>query len=113
MYDNFHKLITAKNLMATVYPHPHTFMPRKSCLINLFQSFQGWIAGVDIIYLDYLKGLLIMCFIIGYSISWMKGYGVFCNLLLWLMDFLNQRKQRVSVDGAHFRWCRVISDVPQ
>ena len=94
-------------------------MPRKSYLINFFEYFQGWIAsvdggfGVDIIYLDYIKGLLILCFIIGYSISWMKGYGISCNLLLWLMDFLNQRKQRVSVDGAHSRWCRVISSVPQ
>ena len=94
-------------------------MPRKFCLINLFEYFQDWIAsvnggfGVDIIYLDYIKELLIMCFIIGYSISWMKGYGVSCNLLLWLMDYLNQRKQRVSVDRGHSRWCRVISGVLQ
>ena len=36
-------------------------MPRKSCLTNLLESFQDWIAsvddgfGVDIIYLHYKK----------------------------------------------------------
>ena len=36
------------------------------------------------------------------------------NLLLWLKVFLNQRYQRVTVDGAHFKCrCSGISDVPQ
>ena len=50
-------------------------MPRKSCLTNLLESFQDWIRtfdgafGIDIIYLDYKK-LLIVCLIVGYCISW-------------------------------------------
>ena len=32
---------------------------------------------------------------------------------MWLKDFLNQRYQRVTVDGAPSEWCSVISGVPQ
>ena len=42
-----------------------------------------------------------------------KGYGVCGNLLSWLTNFLDHRYQRVTVDGVHSKWCRVISGVPQ
>ena len=35
------------------------------------------------------------------------------NLLSWLTDFFIQRYQSVTVDGAHSKWCSVISGVPQ
>ena len=112
--DSIHKLITEHNL---IYPHQHGFMPRKSCLTNLLESFQDWIhsvdggLGVDIIYLDYKKAFdsVPHCRLL----HKLEGYGLSGNLLLWLTDFLNQRYQRVTVDGAHSRWCRVISGVPQ
>ena len=92
-------------------------MPRKSCLTNLLESFQDWIHsvdggfGVDIIYLDYKKAFDSMPH--RRLLHELEGYGVCSDLLLWLTDFLNQRYQRVTVDGAHSRWCRVISSVPQ
>ena len=43
----------------------------------------------------------------------LEGYGISGNLLLWLKDFLSQRYQRVTIDGAHSEWCSVISGVPQ
>ena len=38
---------------------------------------------------------------------------VVINLLSWLTNFLDQRHQRVTVDGVYSKWCRVISGVPQ
>ena len=43
----------------------------------------------------------------------LEGYGVSGNLLSWLTDFLHQRYQRVTVDGVHSKWCKVLSGVPQ
>ena len=92
-------------------------MPRKSCLTNLLESFQDWIHSVDegfgvgIIYLDYKKAFDSVPN--RRLLHKIKGYGVCGNLLSWLTNFLDQRYQRVTVDGVHSKWCRVISGVPQ
>ena len=58
VFDSIHKLLANHNL---INPHQHGFVPRKSCLTNLLESFQDWIYsvdggfGVDIVYLDYKK----------------------------------------------------------
>ena len=44
IYDSIHKLIADHNL---IHPHQHDFVPRKSCLTNLLESFQDWIHSVD------------------------------------------------------------------
>ena len=49
--------------------------------------------------------------IIDYYVYKLEGYGISNNLLLWLKDFLNQRYQKVTVDGGHSEWCSVISGV--
>ena len=114
MCDNIHKYFADNNF---IHPHQHGFVPRKSCLTNLLETFQAWIQsvddwfGVDIIFLDYKKAfdsvphhrLLLK----------LEGYGISGNLLSWITDFLYQRLQRVTVDGTHSKWCRVMSDVPQ
>ena len=112
--DNIHKYFADNNF---IHPPQHGFVPRKSCLTNLLESFQAWIQsvddgfGVDIIFLDYKKAfdsvphrrLLLK----------LEGYGISGNLLSWITDFLYQRLQRVTVDGTHSKWCRVMSGVPQ
>ena len=40
-------------------------------------------------------------------------FGINGNILLWLSDFLYDRKQRVVIDGAFSDWGNVISGVPQ
>ena len=112
--DNIHKYFADNNF---IHPHQHGFVPRKSCLTNLLESFQAWIQsvddgfGVDIIFLDYKKAfdsvphrrLLLK----------LEGYGISGNLLSWITDFLYQRLQRVTIDGTHSKWCRVMSGVPR
>jgi len=66
---------------------------------------------VDIIYLDYKKAFDSVPH--RRLLHKLEGYGVSGNLLPWFTDFLNQRYQRVTVDGVHSKWCSVISGVPQ
>ena len=112
--DNIHKLIADHNL---IHPHQHGFVPRKSCLTNLLESFLDWIHsvdegfGVDIIYLDFKKAFDSVPH--RRLLHKIEGYGVCGNLLSWLTNFLDQRYQRVTVDGVHSEWCRVMSGVPQ
>ena len=113
--DSIHKLIADHNL---IHPHQHGFVPRKSCLTNLLESFQDWIHsvdegfGVDIIYLHYKKHSIVYLIEDYYTRLKVMVY-VVINLLSWLTNFLDQRHQRVTVDGVYSKWCRVISGVPQ
>jgi hypothetical protein len=43
----------------------------------------------------------------------LKGYGISGNLLLWIEDFLHERKQRVVLNGQSSSWTEVISGIPQ
>ena len=43
----------------------------------------------------------------------LKCYGVTGRLLNWLADYLNNRRQRVVVDGAASKWTPVTSGVTQ
>ena len=62
VFDSIHKLLANHNL---INPHQHGFIPRKSCLTNLLESFQDWIYsvdggfGVDIVYLVIKKHLIV------------------------------------------------------
>jgi hypothetical protein len=67
--------------------------------------------AVDMVYLDFAKAFdtvphkrLIMK---------LEGYGVTGNLLEWIREFLEGRKQRVVVDGVFSGWANVLSGVPQ
>lgn len=67
--------------------------------------------SIDVIYLDFQKAFdtvphkrLIHKF---------KGYGIRGNLLLWIEDFLHERKQRVVLNGQSSSWTEVTSGILQ
>ena len=61
---------------------------------------------MDIIYLDFQKAFDSLPH--KRLVRKLRGYGIDGNILAWISDFLNNRKQRVSVN-----WGEVTSGVPQ
>ena len=95
----------------------HGFLPKRSCLTNLLETFEAWTGlldegfAVDVIYLDYKKAfdtvphqkLLIK----------LREYGFESRLVEWIRAFLSKRKMRVIVNGCSSGWVGVLSGVPQ
>jgi len=95
----------------------HGFLPQRSCLSNLldFLSYvQPIVDGgeaVDAIYLDFQKAfdkvphkrLLVK----------LRGYGLGGDIIGWIEGWLNDRHQRVVLNGCASGWSEVVSGVPQ
>ena len=84
---------------------------------NMIEVMEQWTEDLDkknsiyVIYLDFQKAFdtvphkrLIHKF---------KGYGISGNLLLWIEDFLHERKQSVVLNGQSSSWTEVTSGIPQ
>ena len=95
----------------------HGFRNKRSCLTNLLDFLYDILnqydesKAVDIIYLDFQKAfdkvphkrLLIK----------LKSHGIQGNVLRWVENWLNNRKQRVVINGKASKWTKVTSGVPQ
>lgn len=91
----------------------HGFRSRRSCetqLVTFIQDLaQSMHQGVrtDVAIMDFdkvpHKRLLLK----------LNRYGVCGDALGWIESFLDNRKQRVLVDGKASTWCKVQSGVPQ
>ena len=97
--------------------HQHGFRKGRSCATQLIEVMEQWTEdldkknSIDVIYLDFQKAFdtvphkrLIHKF---------NGYGISGNLLLWIEDFLHERKQRVVLNGQSSSWTEVTSGIPQ
>lgn len=95
----------------------HGFVRKKSCVTNLLETIdfltkaksqKQW---VDMVMLDFAKAfdkvphrrLLLK----------LQAYGIGGNLLLWIENFLTERKQRVILGNSCSAWVEVTSGVPQ
>lgn len=112
--DELTKHLEATDLLSKVQ---HGFCQGRSCLTNLLETFEAWTLaldqgyGIDVVYLDYRKA---------FDTVWhsglltkLQGYGVEGQLLAWIKSFLQGRRMRVQVRGAHSEWVDVSSGVPQ
>ena len=95
----------------------HGFSKGKSCMSNLLIILEDVTEsldegfGVDIIYLDYSKAFDTVPH--KRLISKLEAYGISGEILQWIQDFLNGRKQHVSVRKGLSDWADVLSGVPQ
>ena len=100
-----------------INPSQHGFLKARSCLTNLlcfFEEITKWVdegSPVDVIYLDFQKAfdkvphqrLLLK----------LKSHGMGNSIINWIEQWLNDRRQRVVVDGEVSSWKPVLSGVPQ
>ena len=95
----------------------HGFMAGRSCLTNLLEYLEDLTKlvdqghAVDIVYLDFAKAfnkvphrrLMMKC----------QGLGISGKVLAWITEWLQDRKQRVVLNGKASGWGEVLSGVPQ
>ena len=66
---------------------------------------------VDTVYLDFRKAFDSVPH--KRLIKKLEKYGITGNLLKWLKNFLNDRKQKVVINGKFSKWSDVLSGIPQ
>jgi hypothetical protein len=107
-YEHVSQLIT---------PHQHGFLRNRSCVTQLLSVLHsiGQILDkneqTDIVYLDFAKAFDSVDHSI--LLQKLKCDRMTGRLLNWLVDYLNNRHQRVVVDGAASQWTPVTPRVPQ
>ena len=95
----------------------HGFIKGRSCLTNLLDFFNEITRlldsgkPVDVIYLDFAKAFdkvphkRLLCKV--------KSHGISGQVLEWISVWLQNRQQRVTLNGKFSEWNEVISGVPQ
>ena len=95
----------------------HGFIKGRSCQTNILLCLEKWTQMVDdgkcvdVAYFDYAKAFDK----VSHRLLTLKleKYGIDGQLLNWLKDFLNDRKQRVVVGNAKSPWLPVLSGTTQ
>ena len=100
-----------------INPSQHRFLKARSRLTNLLcflEEITKWVddgSPVDVIYLDFQKAFdrvphqrLILK---------LKSHGMGNSIINWIEQWLNDRRQRVVVNGEVSSWKSVLSGVPQ
>ena len=92
-------------------------MPSKSTVTQLLTTFLQVNVNLDtgrrtyLIYFDLAKAFdSVPHNLLTYKL---KQFGFNGPLLTWMVNFLDNRKQRVTVNGAYSKWSTVQSGVPQ
>ena len=92
-------------------------MSGKSCLTNLIEFFEGVTkkedegSAVDVVYMDFGKAFDKVSH--GRLLHKVKSHGIQGEVAKWIQNWLDDRSQRVVVEGYFSNWRPVTSDVPQ
>ena len=95
----------------------HGFLPGKSTTSQLIETLNDWTLSldsgknIDCIYLDFSKAF--DCISHSRLISKIFAYGIDNTTIVWIRDFLHNRRQRVKLNGVFSDWVLCLSDVPQ
>ena len=95
----------------------HGFTSGRSCLTNLLTFFSSVFESVDeghnydVVYLDFSKAFDRVPH--ERLIRKVEAHGIKGDILKWIRAWLQDRKQRVSINGTKSHWSNVTSGVPQ
>ena len=98
-------------------PEQHGFRKGKSCTTQLLECMEDWTDAVDnkkeldIIYLDFKAAFDKVPHLRLLNKIWHMG--IRGKIYNWLKNFLQNRTQRVMINGKFSSWQRVTSGVPQ
>ena len=97
--------------------HQHVFVKSKLCATNLLEVLDIITEALSdnfaalLILLDFAKAFdRVSHFLLFHKLA---GYGFGKNILAWLKDFLENRKQRVVLGNFSSEWKDVLSGIPQ
>ncbi len=97
--------------------YQHGFIHGRSCSTNLLSVLDTWTEALDnriptdAIYLDFAKAFDTVPHV--RLLNKLHGYGIKGNLLAWIENFLQNRRQCVQINGAKSEWASVTSGIPQ
>ena len=86
----------------------HGFVPQRTCMTNLLSAFEDWSAMIDegisfdIIFTDFSKAFDSVPH--ARLIKKLDALGIRGDVLGWIKALLNNRKQRVTVEGESSTW---------
>ena len=89
----------------------------RSCLLQLLEALEDWTSYLDkgdhddIIYFDFSKAFDSVSH--KRLLTKLKVYGISGKLYNWIANFLDNRRQRVVLNGCKSNWVKVTSGVPQ
>ena len=111
------KMLTHLKTNKLINPSQHGFLPRKSTSTNLV-AYLEYVTKkldegqpVDVLYLDFSKAFDRVPH--RRLVQKLKSYNLPERLIIWIETWLNNRKQRVLVNGAYSEWRDVTSSVIQ
>ena len=93
------------------------FLAGRSTLLQLLVVLEHWTRAIeegeeiDVVFMDFRKAFdKVPHRRLG---NVLRHYGISGNILLWIEDFLSERKQRVRITDSTSEWRPVISGIPQ
>jgi hypothetical protein len=93
--------------------HQHGFVSGRSCVTQLLEVLNAWTevldagGSVDVIYTDFMKAFDTVPH--RRLLSKLEAHGVQEKVLRWVGAFLEERVQRVVVNGARSEQAKVVS----
>lgn len=114
IHSHIYNFLDKNNLLN---PNQHGFRKNYSCCTQLLAAVDDWSKSVDkkspvdIAVFDFSKAFDSVPHRL--LLSKLADYGIHGNLLLWLSSFLQNRRQRVVLEGCPSNWLPVTSGVPQ
>ena len=95
----------------------HGFLEKRSCLTNLLEFFEDVVSmneeckATDVIFLDFAKAFDKVPH--RKLVAKLDKYGINEKVINWFRDWLNNRIQRVTINGETSDWEAVLSGVSQ